>query len=151
MILLALGTNVGDREENLRNACKSLVDLGVTIVKRSSIIETPALLLPEAPEAWNMPFLNQVLVVTTNHTPDGLLACAKSIERAMGRVDRGRWGPREIDIDVLAYHAEQRSTATLNLPHPAIAERDFVLRPLAEVAPEWRHPVTGLSAREMLG
>ncbi len=150
MILLALGSNIGDREGFLRRACAALEAVGVSVVKRSALLETPAMLPPDAPEDWNIPFLNQVLLVTTRHTPEALLACAKSIEQGLGRTDRGRWGPREIDIDILAYNAEQRDTPKLTLPHPGIAERDFVLKPLAEIAPEWRHPLTGRTAREML-
>lgn len=150
MILLALGSNIGDREGFLHRACEELDAVGVTVVKRSRILETPAMLPPDAPTDWNIPYLNQVILVTTKHTPEALLACAKSIEQGLGRTDRGRWGPREIDIDLLSYHDETRDTSTLTLPHPGIADRDFVLKPLAEIAPEWRHPVSGKIAREML-
>ena len=150
MILLALGSNIGDREGFLRRACEALDAVGATVVKQSPLMETPAMLPPDAPAEWDIPFLNQVIAVTTNHTPEALLACAKSIEAGLGRQDRGRWGPREIDIDLLAYHAERRDTALLTLPHPGIALRDFVLKPLAEIAPEWRHPITGRTAREMM-
>lgn len=150
MILLALGSNIGDREGFLQRAREALEAVGVRMVRQSRLMETPALLPENAPAEWNIPFLNQVVEVATNHSPEALLACAKSIEAGLGRTDRGRWGPREIDIDVLAYHEERRDTPQLQLPHPGIASRDFVLKPLAEIAPQWRHPVTGLTPREML-
>lgn len=150
MILLALGSNIGDREGFLQRARNALEAVGVGIVKASAILETPALLLPDSPTEWNIPYLNQVIEVRTHHAPEALLACAKSIEAGLGRQDRGRWGPREIDIDLLAYYAERRETPSLTLPHPRIAEREFVLKPLAEIAPYWRHPVTGRTAQEML-
>lgn len=150
MILLGLGSNIGDREGYLARARAALEAVGARVVKASSLIETPALLPPDAPSDWDIPYLNQVIEVRTNHTPEGLLACAKSIEVALGRTDRGRWGPREIDIDLLAYHDERRATSMLTLPHPGMAARAFVLQPLAEIAPQWRHPINGLTAREML-
>lgn len=150
MILLALGSNIGAREDFLRQACAALNHEGVAVLKQSSVMETAPLLPPDAPADWDIPFLNQVLVVETRQTPEELLATAKKIEAALGRQNRGRWGPREIDIDLIAYHAERRQTEALMLPHPGISDRDFVLKPLAEVAPEWRHPVLGKTAREML-
>lgn len=150
MILLALGSNLGDREDHLARARAALEAVGVRILRASRIVETPAMLPTDAPADWNIAYLNQVLSVATAHPPEALLACAKSIEAGLGRRDRGRWGPREIDIDVLAYHAELRATPMLTLPHPGIPERRFVLEPLADIAPDWRHPTLGRTAREML-
>jgi 2-amino-4-hydroxy-6-hydroxymethyldihydropteridine diphosphokinase len=150
MILLALGSNVGNREAYLQRACDALDGMGIRVVKRSSLLETPAMLPPGAPLSWDVPFVKLVVQVLAEHEPEALLAQVKTIEQELGRVDRGRWGPREIDIDILVYHDEICSSASLTLPHPGIALRDFVLRPIAEIAPHWRHPVTHLSAREML-
>jgi len=150
MILLALGSNIGDREAYLRRAREALYNVGVGVIKQSTILETAPLLPPDAPADWDIPFLNQVIVVETKHSPEALLDCAKTIEKALGRVNRGRWGPREIDIDLLAYNSELRQTAHLTLPHPGMLDREFVLKPLSEVAPEWRHPVLDRTAREMM-
>lgn len=150
MILLALGSNIGDREAYLRRAREALDNVGVRVIKQSMILESAPLLPPDAPAYWDIPFLNQIIVVETKHSPEALLDCAKTIEKALGRVNRGRWGPREIDIDLLAYNSELRQTANLALPHPGMLDREFVLKPLSEVAPEWRHPVLDRTAREMM-
>lgn len=150
MILLGVGCNLGDRAASLRRAAELLTAEGVHIEQVSSTIETPALLPPDAPAEWDIPFLNQVWRVRSALAPEALLVLVKRIEQAMGRQDRGRWGPREIDIDVLDMDGVVLDSPHLTLPHPGIAERRFVLEPLAEVAPAWRHPVTGKSAVEML-
>lgn len=150
MILLALGSNVGAREKLLRDAQVALEELGIYVEHESSVMTTPALLPEGAPPEWDMPFLNQVLRVQTALSPEAVLDAIKRTEQLLGRQDRGRWGPREIDIDLLAYGDVVMDTPRLVLPHPGIATRDFVLKPLMEIAPTWRHPVTGLTAAEML-
>lgn len=150
MILIALGSNMGDREANLREAVHELAAAGVRVHAQSSILETPAVLPTGAPPAWNLPYLNQVMIVETTHQPEALLGIMKSIELQLGRVERGRWGPRELDLDLLAYHKERRDTETLTLPHPQMPWRRFVLQPLQEVAPGWKHPVLEKTAGEML-
>ena len=97
-----------------------------------------------------MPFLNQVIAVETHLPPRELLAVIKHIEADLGRKPAARWAPREIDIDILAYRDELMVTDVLTIPHPAMDERRFVLEPLAEIAPAWRHPVLGKTASEML-
>ena len=103
MILIALGSNLGKREENLAHARAALVGYDVELVAESSTIETPALLPDGAPEEWNIPFLNQVIAVRTHLEPMELLTVLKLIEAELGRQKREHWGPREIDLDILAY------------------------------------------------
>ncbi len=150
MILLALGSNTGDRHAALAAAWAALQERGVEAKALSAIHETAALLPPEAPAEWNTSYLNQVGEVETALTPLELLRCAKDIERELGRRPSARWAPRLIDIDLLAYHDEAMNTAELTLPHAEMHGRRFVLLPLCEIAPGWRHPRLGCTAAELL-
>jgi 2-amino-4-hydroxy-6-hydroxymethyldihydropteridine diphosphokinase len=142
---LALGSNLGDREANLRDALNRLTSDELHIVRRSSLYETAPQELHDQP--W---FLNAVVEVETDLFPLQLLARARQIEREMGRRHVTPKGPRNIDIDVLFYGRSVIRTAALEVPHPRIAQRRFVLEPLAQIAPDIRHPVTGRSVNEML-
>ena len=150
MILLALGSNLGDREGFLAQARGALIAFDIELRRESSIVETPALLPEGAPEDWNIPYLNQVVAVQTHHTPEDLLACLKDIEAELGRKPSARWAPREIDLDILAYNDEILITDHLVIPHPQLDARDFVLKPLAEIAPDWKHPIFEKTAKELL-
>ncbi len=150
MIILALGSNMGDREATMLAALIELEAAGVKTVAKSTFLETPALLPKGAPPAWDMPYLNMVAVVQTSHAPQALLEITQGVELQLGRTKRGHWGPREIDIDLLAYHKEVLESDTLNLPHPHMPYRRFVLAPLVEIAPDWKHPVLNKSSTEML-
>lgn len=150
MILIALGSNMGAREQYLADAISALHEQGVRLLADSAVVETPALLPENAPREWDIPFLNQVIWVQTAHSPLVLLRLLKTTEQALGRVDRGRWSPREIDLDLLAYNQEILSGAELTVPHPRLHERRFVLEPLVQIAPEWVHPLSGKTARALL-
>lgn len=143
-IVLSLGSNVGDRARNLQHALELLSQRGVSILKPSSLYET------EAHGKAQPAFLNQVLVVDTPQTPELLLKTCLDIENDMGRVRTEKHGPRNIDIDVLFFKNQQRDLFNYQVPHRSIAERRFVLEPLAEVIPEQIHPVTKKTIQQML-
>lgn len=142
---LALGSNIGDREANLREAANRLEPDQIHILRRSSLYETAPQELLDQP--W---FLNAVVEIETSLFPMHLLARVREIEREMGRRRTTPKGPRNIDIDILFYGRIVMAAPELEVPHPRIAQRRFVLEPLAEIAPDFRHPVTGKTAGEML-
>ena len=144
-IYLSLGSNIGDREGNLRKAVERLASLDVRVLHASRIYETEP--RDYKNQAW---FLNQVVEAETALFPMQLLTRIGRVERELGRVRAVPKGPRTIDIDILFYAAAVVETARLEIPHPRIAERRFVLEPLAELAPDLRHPVTHRSVRQML-
>ena len=144
-IFLSLGSNLGDRVANLQNARGKLADAGVRITQTSSLYETEPQGLADQP--W---FLNQVLEAKTELFPRQLLTRLKKIERELGRKPTVRNGPRVIDLDILFYGSSIVHAEGLEIPHPRLSERRFVLEPLAEIAPDLRHPATGQTAKEML-
>ena len=144
-IYLSLGSNLGDREANLREAIERLEAPDVHVVRTSPVYETEP--LDYTHQRW---FLNLAVEAETGLNPMQLLARIGKIERALGRVRTVAKGPRTIDIDILFYAAAIVETARLEIPHPRIAERRFVLAPLADLAPGLRHPVTHRTVREML-
>jgi 2-amino-4-hydroxy-6-hydroxymethyldihydropteridine diphosphokinase len=98
-------------------------------------------MLPDdAPQMWDRPFINAVARYETSLCPQAVLALAQAQERASGRKDRGKWGPRELDVDMLAYGDVALQSEALTLPHAGIAARDFVLLPWQDIAPDWPHP-----------
>jgi 2-amino-4-hydroxy-6-hydroxymethyldihydropteridine diphosphokinase len=144
-VYLSLGSNLGDRESNLRAAIESLSSSGIQVLRESPIYETEPVGYTE--QGW---FLNMVVEAETALFPMQLLTRTGKIERALGRLRTMRNGPRTIDIDILLYaHAVVRSPR-LEIPHPRMHERRFVLAPLDDLAPDLRHPVLRKSVRQLL-
>lgn len=141
---LSLGSNVGDREGQLREAIRRLGSVGL-IRLVSSIYETEP--VDFTAQSW---FLNCVVALETSFTAAHLMQQLLAIEKAMGRERTQKKGPRTIDLDILLFGNEVVNTANLTIPHPAMEKRRFVLQPLAEIAPETRHPVLNKSVRELL-
>lgn len=141
-IFLGLGSNIGDRAANLKDAIKLL---GFPIIAISSMYETEPVDYLEQP--W---FLNQVLQCETLFHPLKLLAECQNVEKELGRTRVISKGPRTIDIDLLFYNDEILNTPELTIPHPAIPQRMFVLVPLAEIAPNFVHPALNLTIHELL-
>ena len=129
-VYLALGSNLGDRQANLMEAIRRLA-AKVSVEVMSSVYETEPAYITDQPR-----FLNMVLRGRTALSPHELLDFIQAIEQAMGRVRGRRFGPRLIDVDILTYDEIQLDTAELTIPHPRMMERDFVLQPLAEIAPD---------------
>jgi 2-amino-4-hydroxy-6-hydroxymethyldihydropteridine diphosphokinase len=142
---LGLGSNLGDRSANLSLALALLAGRGVEIGRVSSIYRTEPVEVVDQGE-----FLNQVVGCVTGLSPEGLLQICLSVEGEMGRVRTRERGPRVIDLDLLLFGEQIRNGSGLELPHPRMHLRRFVLVPLAEIAPEARHPVLRLSASELL-
>ena len=142
---VALGSNLGDKEANLRKALELLQERGVEVVKTSSFICTEPYGVTDQPQ-----FLNGVCEVRTSLVPLALLHTLLEIEQEMGRVRLRHWGERNIDLDLLLYEDVVMDTPQLKLPHPDMQNRDFVLLPLAEIAPELVHPTLQKTISELV-
>jgi len=143
---LSLGSNLGNPAQNLVRAARSLECRGVRIKKKSSIYRTEPVGRIDQP--W---FTNQVIAVETVLTPWELLRLAKSIEAEMGRRPGPRHGPRPLDIDILLADRAVLKTPDLEIPHPRLSERHFILVPFAEIAPRLIHPLFRKTIRRLLG
>jgi len=144
---IGLGSNLGDREATIRAAVDRLrAHPQIEVTAESTLIETA----PVGGPAGQPTFLNGAAALETDLRPHALLRVLKGIERDLGRRPRERWGPREIDLDVLLYGEKVIETSRLTVPHPRLSERRFVLAPLAEIAPHARDPATGRTVRELL-
>ena len=147
-VIVALGANDKGQFESCRAALEqALCELeaeGCEIVARSGWWESAAW-----PDPSDPPFVNGVAMVRTRHDPKALMAALSRIEDRLGRVRSVRNAPRTLDLDLIAYGRVQGDLDGLLLPHPRAAERLFVMGPLASIAPQWRHPANGLTARDL--
>ncbi len=142
---LGLGSNLGDRKANINTALAELVRSGRVRLRRvSSIYETKPVGIEDQPD-----FLNAAAEIETELAPKDLLATIREVERRVGRKKTLKWGPRVIDIDILLYGDERRVEENLEIPHPEMHKRAFVLTPLAEIAPSVKHPILCLTAVQM--
>ncbi|MDG6954674.1 MAG: 2-amino-4-hydroxy-6-hydroxymethyldihydropteridine diphosphokinase [Nitrososphaerota archaeon] len=142
--IIALGSNIGDRESNLRRAIE-MIAREMSLIKMSSVFETEPMYYEDQGR-----FLNCVVVVKTGLEPMALLKRLQAFELELGRRRDVRYGPRVIDLDILSHGDAVVSEPGLEIPHPKIAERRFVLAPLDEIAPEWVHPVLRKRASQLL-
>lgn len=145
IVYIALGSNLGDRAAMLARAEQAMGEAGVRVVRRSSVYTTEPVDAP--PQPW---FLNSVVEAETSLMPVQLLHVLAGIERGLGRRRTTLRGPRTLDLDILLYGSSVIHTPELQVPHPGLPNRRFVLVPLAELAPGLRHPVLHKSIAELL-
>lgn len=148
MILIAFGANVpspaGAPSDTIRAALRALPGRGVTLLADSPFYASAAW-----PDPADPPFVNAVAQVASEQGPEQLLSSLRQMERAFGRVSGRRNAPRPLDIDLLDFHGLIQEGPPV-LPHPRMAERGFVLVPLRDIAPHWRHPVLGAGVSELI-
>ena len=142
---IGFGSNLGDRLENCRNAIGALAALPpCSLLKTSSFYETSPVGLVDQPA-----FINGVVLLETDEDAHWLLSQMLEIEKTFGRIRDLKWGPRSIDLDLLFFDDQIINTPELSVPHPSLHERRFVLEPLNEVAPDFRHPSLGKSVADL--
>ena len=143
---ISFGSNLGNRLKNIKRGLQLVSrNRSITITKKSSLYETEPVGYEN--QGW---FLNGVIEIETFVLPHKLLSLIKKVERIMGRKRRIRWGPREIDLDILLYNQRCVDTPGLIIPHPRMHERAFVLVPLVEITPRVIHPIFKKNARQLL-
>ncbi|MBI5212770.1 MAG: 2-amino-4-hydroxy-6-hydroxymethyldihydropteridine diphosphokinase [Nitrospirae bacterium] len=136
IVYIGIGSNIGNRRANCAKAIEELKSKGITVEKISSMHETEPWGLKEQPK-----FINMAVEAETSMSPEELLSVLKCVEKNMGREDAVKWGPRIIDLDILFYDDVVINMEHLQIPHPLLHKRDFVLLPLSEIAPDKLHPV----------
>jgi len=144
-VYIALGSNMGDRNQNLEDACRFIESSAGKIIKRSSVYETEPWGFHQQPD-----FFNQTIKIETTFAPDRLMKELLAIEENMGRIRTFKNASRVIDIDILFYGDRIINNEHVTIPHPSLEKRKFVLIPLNEIAPELIHPVRKKSVGELL-
>ena len=144
-VYIGIGSNLGDREDNCRRALELLEEAGVRVTKRSSMHETEPWGVADQPR-----FINMAASLETELQPLALLELLKRTEKLMGREETARYGPRLIDLDILLYDSLVLREAGIEIPHPQMHEREFVIAPLSEIAPDALHPVLKKTVSELL-
>jgi 2-amino-4-hydroxy-6-hydroxymethyldihydropteridine diphosphokinase/dihydropteroate synthase len=144
-VIIGFGSNLGDRLFHIQQALDCLGSI-LTEMRCSTIVESSALLQPGSPAEWNRPYLNGAVVGRTCFSPHKLLRVLQDFEKKIGSVKAGRWAPRKIDLDILAYEDQVVEENDLKIPHPGLLYRSFALFPVSQLAPSWRYPVEGNSA-----
>jgi 2-amino-4-hydroxy-6-hydroxymethyldihydropteridine diphosphokinase len=160
MIIIGLGSNVtsryGNSDTTIHAAFGELERAGIKVLRHSRLYRTQPYGLSSQPN-----FTNAAAVISTSYPPDALLSLLKRIERKAGRRSSERWGPRALDLDIIDYNKRilnwsqpnrqiKSTISALILPHPGAALRPFVLQPILDIAPFWHHPVSGLTASQLL-
>jgi 2-amino-4-hydroxy-6-hydroxymethyldihydropteridine diphosphokinase len=145
IVYIGIGSNFGNRQENCLHAIELLQKKGIVVTKRSSLHETEPWGVKD--QSW---FINMAIGIETGLKPAELLKVLKDIEREVGREESFKWGPRMIDLDILLFDNIILNEDNLKIPHPLMHERDFVLRPLCEIAPDIKHPLLKMSIIDLL-
>ncbi len=151
--IIGLGGNQGDCAANFDRAVSLIDKLAGTVTLKSDWIENEALVHPDWPLENPPPYLNGVIAIESELEPLNLLEILFHIERELGRArenEKVRWGPRIIDLDIVACDERVVQTEELLIPHPEMHKRPFVLEPMLEIAPDWRHPILGKTTSELL-
>ncbi|MCX7883755.1 MAG: 2-amino-4-hydroxy-6-hydroxymethyldihydropteridine diphosphokinase [Caloramator sp.] len=144
-VYVAFGTNMGDKNKNIEKAIEMMKDRGLKVIKISQVYKTEPYGYTAQPE-----FLNGVLEAITSLDAVDVLKTLLEIEKDMGRVREFKWGPRIIDLDILFFNDDVIDEKDLKVPHPDMQNREFVLKPLCEIAPDFIHPVLKKSIKNML-
>jgi 2-amino-4-hydroxy-6-hydroxymethyldihydropteridine diphosphokinase len=142
---ISIGSNLGNRQKNCLRAIEFLEKRGIIVKKKSSMYETKPWGVKDQPQ-----FINMALEVETELEPHELLRTLKDVEKEVGRGATFKWGPRIIDLDILLFNDLFLREDNLQIPHPLMHERDFVLKPLCEIAPERIHPLLKVSICDLL-